>query len=302
MDSASGWPIQIGNRRVPPFSWRTRTYDCVVLSRPRRATTTSTTWRWAEVPDAVWKLSRGRGGVIRKCYPDVSSRAQRGICFSAIPKQIPHCARDDRSSPLQRPLQRRRPIGALPGKGRPSLTTIADAFRLPTKMPVGRRRGVDRLPKIQGLDDAVGRQIEHILDGSHDVGLWNNRGSEAVHHHRHRLRHTDRICELHFAPPCETGRDDVLRDPSRRVARGAVDFARILSAERAAAMSSHAAVGVDDDLATREPGVALRAADDEASRRIDMVLDLAGAQRFGNAGVDDLFDDRALDGTLCDIR
>jgi hypothetical protein len=52
-------------------------------------------------------------------------------------------------------------------------------------------------------------------------------------------------------------------------------------------MGADAAVGVDDDLAAGEAGVAVGAADDEASGRIDVVFDL-GVQELGR---DDLLDD-----------
>ncbi len=62
--------------------------------------------------------------------------------------------------------------------------------------------------------------------------------------------------------------DDVLRDVARGVRRRAIDLRRILAGERAAAVRRGAAVGVDDDLAAGEAGVAVRAADLEAAGRI----------------------------------
>ena len=44
-----------------------------------------------------------------------------------------------------------------------------------------------------------------------------------------------------------------------------IDFARIFTAERAAAMASNTTICVDDDLSSRDTGVALRTADDKAS-------------------------------------
>ena len=95
-------------------------------------------------------------------------------------------------------------------------------------------------------------------------------------------RDADGVRQLHFAPPSQLGRDDVLRDPARRVARRAIDLRRILAAERAAAVTTHAAVRVDDDLAAGEPGIALRTADDESARRVDVILDLSLSQLGGN--------------------
>ena len=60
--------------------------------------------------------------------------------------------------------------------------------------------------------------------------------------------------------------DDVLGDVAGHVARRAVDLRGVLARERAAAVTAAAAVGVDDDLAAGQAGVALRSADDEACR------------------------------------
>ena len=65
--------------------------------------------------------------------------------------------------------------------------------------------------------------------------------------------------------------DDVLRHVARGVGGRAVDLRRILAGKRAAAVRGRAAVGVDDDLAAGEAGVAVRAADLEAAGRIDEV-------------------------------
>ena len=96
--------------------------------------------------------------------------------------------------------------------------------------------------------------------------------AEGIHQHADRLSHADRIRKLHFAAVRQARRHDVLRDVARHVRRRAVHLRRVLAAERAAAMPAHAAIGVDDDLASGQPGVAHRPADHEPSRRIDVVL------------------------------
>ncbi len=83
---------------------------------------------------------------------------------------------------------------------------------------------------------------------------------------RERVRDADRVGDLHLAAVGEAGRDDVLRDVARRVGGRAVDLRRVLAGERAAAVRGRAAVGVDDDLAPGQAGVAHRAADHELAR------------------------------------
>ncbi len=79
----------------------------------------------------------------------------------------------------------------------------------------------------------------------------------------------DRVGDLDLAAIGEPRGDDVLGHVAGRVGSRAVDLRGILAGERAAAVAGGAAVGVDDDLAARETGVADRPADHEAARRVD---------------------------------
>ena len=85
---------------------------------------------------------------------------------------------------------------------------------------------------------------------------------------RDRAGDADAVGDLDLEPVGEPRRDDVLRDPARGVRGRPVDLRRILAAERAAAVTGHAAVRVDDDLAAGEPRVAHRAAGHEPPRRV----------------------------------
>src|SRR5438046_219892 len=67
-------------------------------------------------------------------------------------------------------------------------------------------------------------------------------------------------------------RDNIVRDPTSHVSRAAIDFARIFSGKCAAAVASHAAVAIDNNLAAGQTGVALRSADHEIAGGIDEKL------------------------------
>src|SRR5690606_9308234 len=105
---------------------------------------------------------------------------------------------------------------------------------------------------------------------------------------RQRLRHADRIGELDRAARREAGGDDVLGEVAGDVGRRTVDFGRVLAAERAAPVRRCAAVGIDDDLAAGQAGVAIGAADLEAAGRVDVVLGRVGQQIGGENVGDDL--------------
>ena len=55
-------------------------------------------------------------------------------------------------------------------------------------------------------------------------------------------------------------------------------------------MATHAAVGVDDDLASGETAVAVRAADHEVAGRVDVDLVVVVGELLGDRRPDDLLD------------
>ena len=124
--------------------------------------------------------------------------------------------------------------------------------------------------------------------------------AEGLDVHRHRVRDADRVGELDQRALGEAGGDDVLGDVARHVGRRAVDLRGVLARERAAAVRGAAAVGVDDDLAARQAGVALRAADDEAAGRVDVELGVGRQERRRDHRLDDLLDDRFLERRVLD--
>src|SRR5207253_1953296 len=104
----------------------------------------------------------------------------------------------------------------------------------------------------------------------------------------------DRIRELNLRAFRDSRRDDVFGDVAAHVAGGAIDFARVLAGEGAAAVGAAAAVGVDDDFAAGETGVAVRAADDESAGGVDVEDDVVVPVVRGNDRLDHLLDDLLL--------
>src|SRR5262249_33985614 len=96
---------------------------------------------------------------------------------------------------------------------------------------------------------------------------------------------TDRVRELHERAFRQARRDHVLRDVTRHVTSGAIDFSGIFSGEGAAAVWGRAAIRVDDDLATGDAGIAVRTAHDEAACRVDVNLGVLVPHGFGNHAI-----------------
>ena len=113
---------------------------------------------------------------------------------------------------------------------------------------------------------------------------------------RHRVGDADGVRNLHLGPGGEARGDDVLGDPAHRVGTGAVDLRRILAGECAAAVAGGTTVGVDDDLAAGETGVAHRSAGNEAAGRVDqheagLAQALVRTEMLGDHGEQDMLDD-----------
>src|SRR6185436_9939687 len=117
---------------------------------------------------------------------------------------------------------------------------------------------VDRLFQAERPDDARRLEIEDVADRLADLRVVDVAGAERVDEDRHGLGDADRVGELDLALRGELRGDDVLRDVARDVRGAPVDLRRVLARERAAAVPTVAAVGIDDDLPTREAAVALR--------------------------------------------
>src|SRR5207249_2200141 len=80
----------------------------------------------------------------------------------------------------------------------------------------------------------------------------------------------DGIRKLDFAFAGQVGGDDVLGDVAGHVGGRAINLGGVFAAEGAAAVPAAAAVGIHNDLAPRQAAVAVWAAYQETSGRIDM--------------------------------
>ncbi len=99
--------------------------------------------------------------------------------------------------------------------------------------------------------------------------------SEGVDQHAGGLRHADGVGNLHLALVGQAGRHQVLGHVAGRVGGGPVDLRGVLPGERAAAVAAVTPVGVHDDLAAGQTGIAQGPADLEVAGRVDEDLGLA---------------------------
>src|SRR5580693_3072147 len=144
---------------------------------------------------------------------------------------------------------------------------------------------IDRPPQIERLNDSLRSQLEM---GAYDIR--NNRRvnlarAERIHQYAYGIGHANGVCELNFTPVRQPSRNNVLRDVTRHVRSRAVHLGRILAAESAAAMPPHATVGVHNNLAAGQPGIAHGPANDKPTRGIDVIFRVFVEQMSGNRGL-----------------
>ena len=145
------------------------------------------------------------------------------------------------------------------------------------------------------LDDVGGLEGEDLEDGREDLFVGYGAGAEGVDMHADGKRVTNGVGKLHLALAGKPGGHDVFRNPAAHVGGRAVDLRRVLAGKRATAVTAHAAVGVDDDLAAGETGVPLRTTDDEVAGGVDEILGLLGEHVFRQHLFDDLLDAEFFD-------
>src|SRR3546814_17775608 len=97
-----------------------------------------------------------------------------------------------------------------------------------------------------------------------------------VDRERQRLGHADSIAELDSAALGKACGNDILGEITAYIRGGTVNLGRVLARKSAAAMRSRAAIGVDNDLATRQTSVAIRPANFEKARGIDVNILVRG--------------------------
>src|SRR6185437_6165713 len=152
----------------------------------------------------------------------------------------------------------------------------------------GRSLPVDGAAEVEAFDDALGGELEIRPHQRLELALVDGGGSEGIDQHADRFGHADGVGQLYFAALGKTRRDNVLGNIARHVGCRAIHLGRILAAKGAATVTAHAAVGIDDDLASGEATVAHRAADDKPTGRVDVVLRILVEQVCRQNGLNDV--------------
>ncbi len=176
-----------------------------------------------------------------------------------------------------------------------------EGFAGASKVSVGGGGAVDRATKVEAFDDASGFGREDLGDHEAEFFFGDDASAEGIDHDRDGFCDADGVGELDFAACGKASRDDVFGDVAGHISSGAVDFAGVFARECAATVTTHPAVGINDDLASGESAIAHRAAHNKASCGVDVVEDFGGEQVSGDDLFDDFFDDAFADLFVADV-
>ena len=162
-------------------------------------------------------------------------------------------------------------------------------------MAVGSSLAIDRAAQVQVTDDGAGAQVEVFLDELADLLIGDLAGVEGLDVNRQRVGHADGIGHLDLAAVRQPGGDHILGSPAGGIGGRTIDLGGVLAREGTAAMPAHAAIGVDDDLATGHAGVTHWAANDETPGGVDVHLEGFVGQFSRNGRHDDMLHDAFFD-------
>jgi len=129
-----------------------------------------------------------------------------------------------------------------------------------------------------GLDEPVATLLQVKVDADHprpkvkvllyqlqDLPVRNLARAIGVYKHRQGLRHTNGIRDLHDDTACKPAGNNALGSLPGNVGTTAVNLGWILARESTTSVGSPTTIGVDDDLATSESSITMRATNDKAA-------------------------------------
>src|SRR4030095_4065630 len=138
-----------------------------------------------------------------------------------------------------------------------------------SEMTVVRCLAVDRTKQIELFDDFGRLEIENFPDCALELFLVYLAGAESIDAHAHRLGVTDGVGKLNFTSIGQTSCDDSLCDPAPHVSGAAIHLCWIFSGKRAASVTSHPAIGINDVIAAGYACIAFGTANYETTCWID---------------------------------
>ena len=143
-------------------------------------------------------------------------------------------------------------------------------------MSIGCRFNIHRLTEFQLAFDSLRAQIEELLNLLRYLTIAHSHTATTIgiDINAYRLCHANGIGQLHQHLVGHTCCHHIFGNIAGCIGCGTVYLAGILAREGTTTMTAFAAIGVNNDLASRQTCITMRTANHELSGRIDEILDI----------------------------
>lgn len=155
--------------------------------------------------------------------------------------------------------------------------------------------GIDRAEQVELLDDVGRFEREDFQDGFEDFVVTEGTCAKSINVNADWKRVTDSVSELDLTLGGKTCCNDVFSDPAAHVGSATIHFGWVFARKGTTTVTTHAAIGVDNDLTTREAAIALWATNNEFASRVDQILGVFCEHVFRQHLFDDLLNAELLD-------
>ena len=123
-------------------------------------------------------------------------------------------------------------------------------------MTVSRGLFIDGSAQIKVIDNRQRTQVKDLTHSLFNLERINLFGSESLNVQAHRCRLPNSVSDLNLGTVSKTGTHNVLGNPTHGVCCRTINLRGVLARERTPAVTSRTAIGINNNLATGQTGIA----------------------------------------------
>ena len=139
---------------------------------------------------------------------------------------------------------------------------------------------IDRVAQLQTIFDSLWTEVEELVNllGNFAIGQLHMATPIGVDVDADGASHADSITQLHQHLIGYTGCYQVFGDVTGGIGGRTVHLRRVFTRESTTTVSTLTTIGINDNLTTRQAGIAMRATDDKLASGVNEVLNLVVAE------------------------
>mmetsp|Transcript_13720 Transcript_13720/g.28343 ORF Transcript_13720/g.28343 Transcript_13720/m.28343 type:complete len:210 (-) Transcript_13720:710-1339(-) len=160
-----------------------------------------------------------------------------------------------------------------------------------SKVTIGSSFSQNGTTQVEVPNDAARSQVEILVDHSRQLSICHPLldSSVRIDIYRQGIGDANGIGQLNQRTLAQFGSHQRLCDPASSISSRSINLGGILTRKGTSPMSAPATIGINNDLSSRQSSVAMRTANDEPTRRIQMVNRLLVQVLLRNHRFDNVF-------------